>query len=310
MITRFDIEEAAARIAPHIRETPVRALPACAAGLDHPVQLKLELEQRSGSFKARGAFNSLLSADVPPAGVAASSGGNHGAAISCAAQTLGHQARIFVPEAFVNRVKIARIRSYYADVVTVPGPFSAALAAQNEYAAKNGAITVHPYDQPSTLAGQGTLGRELEAQDAGLDVLLVAVGGGGLIGGIAAWYQDRIRIIAVETEGTATLASALSGGNAGGYAASGIAIGSLGAPDIGTLPFSILKDRLAGNVTVTDVDVIKAQRRLWDATGLVAEPGGVVALAALTSGRWRPQDGQRVGVVICGSNAAPDWFRD
>ena len=136
------------------------------------------------------------------------------------------------------------------------------------------------------------------------------MGGGGLIGGITAWYEDRIRIIAVETEGTATLASALSGGNAGGYAASGIALGSLGAPDIGTLSFAILKDCLAGNVLVSDADGIDAQKRVWDATGLVAEPGGVAALAALTSGRWRAQAGERVGVVLCGSNAAPDWFRD
>ena len=211
MIGPTDIADAHTRIKPHVRRTPVLELEAGALGLGHPLVLKLEQLQVTGSFKARGAFNALLARPVPSVGVAAASGGNHGAAVAFAARAMGHPARVFVPD-WADPVKAERIRGFGAEVVAVPGSFEKTLAALEAFVAETGALAVHPFDQPETLAGQGTLGREIEEQCPGLDTLLVSVGGGGLIGGIAAWYDRRIRIVAVETRGTATLAAALAAG--------------------------------------------------------------------------------------------------
>lgn len=305
MINPPDIAAAHERIKAQVRRTPVLALEA--GGLGHPLILKLEQLQVTGSFKARGAFNSLLAREVPAAGVAAASGGNHGAAVAFAARTLGHPARIFVPD-WTDPVKVARIRGFGAEVVAVPGSFDRTLAALDAFVAETGALAVHPFDQPETLAGQGTLGCEIEAQCPGLDTLLVSVGGGGLIGGITAWYAGRIRIVAVETEGTATLATALARGPEAAIVPEGLAASALGATRIGALPYAILSPRVADALLVTDAEIREAQRRLWDATRILAEPGGVTALAALVSGRYRVASGERVGVLICGGNAAPDWF--
>jgi threonine dehydratase len=307
MINPPDIAAAHERIKAQVRRTPVLALEAGALGLGHPLVLKLEQLQVTGSFKARGAFNSLLAREVPSAGVAAASGGNHGAAVAFAARSLGHPACIFVPD-WTDPVKVARIRGLDAEVVAVPGSFDRTLAALDAFVAETGALAVHPFDQPETLAGQGTLGCEIEAQCPGLDTLLVSVGGGGLIGGITAWYAGRIRIVAVETEGTATLATALAKGPEAAIVPEGLAASALGATRIGALPYAILARRIADALLVTDAEIREAQRRLWDATRILAEPGGVTALAAVVSGRYRVASGERVGVLICGGNAAPDWF--
>ena len=307
MIGPTDIADAHTRIKPHVRRTPVLELEAGALGLGHPLVLKLEQLQVTGSFKARGAFNALLARPVPSVGVAAASGGNHGAAVAFAARALGHPARIFVPD-WADPVKAERIRGFGAEVVAVPGSFEKTLAALEAFVAETGALAVHPFDQPETLAGQGTLGREIEEQCPGLDTLLVSVGGGGLIGGIAAWYDRRIRIVAVETRCTATLAAALATGPDAVIAPEGLAAGSLGAPRIGALPYAILAERVAAALVVSDAELVDAQRRLWEAARIFAEPGGVTALAALTSGRYRAAPGERVGVLVCGGNADPGWF--
>lgn len=307
MITPADIEVAHARIANHVRRTPMLSLEAAALGIDAPVGLKLEHLQHTGSFKIRGAFNALMQADVPPAGVAAASGGNHGAAVAHVARALGHPARIFLPT-LASDVKIRRIRDLGAEVEVVGDVFTETLAALDRWKEASGAITVHPYDQAETLAGQGTLGREIEQQAPDLDTLLISVGGGGLIAGIAAWYGDRIRIVAVESESTATLATALRDGPDVAIAPGGIAASALGAATIGAMPYAILRDRVRDAVLVSDEDIVEAQRRLWDAARLIGEPGGVTALAALTSGAYKPSEGERVGVLICGGNAEPDWF--
>lgn len=307
MIARSDIESAYERVQSYLRRTPVLKVEGEALGISSPIVLKLEQLQHTGSFKPRGAFNALLAKDIPPAGVVAASGGNHGAAIAYAAGVLGVPARIFVPE-FAGQVKIERIRGFGAEVVVTGGRFAETFQASRDYEAQSGAVLVHPFDEFETVAGQGTLGLEIEQQMPELDVLLVSVGGGGLIGGIAAWYGNRIKIVAVESEGTATLATALANGPDAEITPSGIAASALGAPRIGAIAYEIMRDRVEQAILVSDLDIVDAQRRLWSAARLVGEPGGVTALAALTSGAYRPAAGERVAVLICGGNADPGWF--
>lgn len=309
MITSDDITAAAARIAPYIRRTPVLTVEAGALA-DVAVTLKLEQTQVTGSFKVRGAFNNLLTRDVPTAGVVAASGGNHGAAVAYAATKLGVPSTIFLPEVLATEVKRRRMEGFGAEVIVAPGTVGDAMKAYAAHGRETGKIALHPYDTAPTLTGQGTLGLEIEAQAPDLDTLLVSVGGGGLIGGIAAWYAGRIKVIAVETEGTATLDHALKHGPGGDLAVSGIARSGLGAPDIGVLPLEIAKAHVARNIVVSDAEVFAAQARLWETTRLVGEPGATVALAALTSGAYRPQAEERVGVLVCGGNADPHWFLD
>lgn len=309
MIGRGDILEALARVREFVRLTPVLELEPGALGVDVPVTLKLEHTQLTGSFKVRGAFNTLLSAQpLPEAGVVAASGGNHGAAVAFAAMALGSRATVFVPEAIADPVKIARIESFGAEVRLMGGSVAEVIAAHAEHAARTGALAVHPYDGAATLAGQGTVAAELEGQAPDLDTLLVSVGGGGLIGGIAAWYGERVNVVAVETEGTATYARARAGAPGGDFRPGGIAASALGAPAIGALAWDILSVQDRPSVVVSDADVIAAQRLMWDVARLVGEPGAAVALAALTSGAYVPRAGERCGVVICGGNADPGWF--
>ncbi len=307
MITATDIKTAHDRIRAYVRTTPVVEIDGPALGLGHPVSLKLEHMQHTGSFKPRGAFNALLSGSLPDAGVVAASGGNHGAAIAYAAGVLGVPAKIFLPE-FTVPVKVDRIRGYGATVEIVGTEFTQTLAAVQDYANNTGAITVHAYDQSETVAGQGSLGVEIEQQLPDLDVLLISVGGGGLIGGITAWFDGRVRIVAVESEGTATLATALQNGPDAEITATGIAASALGAPTIGAICYDLAKRLVHQSVTVSDAAIVEAQRRLWAAARIVAEPGGVTALAALTAGAYQPDPGEKVGVLICGANAEPDWF--
>lgn len=303
MITRSEITSAADRIAPHIRQTPVLDV-ADGLGIDHAVTLKLELFQHTGTFKARGAFNSLLAGDLPAAGIVAASGGNHGAAVAYAAAKLGIPARIYVPE-IAGETKIGLIRTTGADPHVVPGAYADAAAAASDYQAETGAATIHAYDAPNTLAGQGTLGRELEAQAPNIDHLLIAVGGGGLIGGVAAWFDGRIKIVAVEPERAPTLNRALRDGPDTPVDVGGIAANSLGARQIGRLCYDTARSQGIESVLVPDEAISDAQSRLWHGVRIAAEPGGAAALAALTSGCWTPPPGARVGVIVCGGNLDP-----
>ncbi len=296
---RDDIESAYARIAPHIRRTPLME----ADG----VSLKLEGLQHTGSFKPRGAFNNLLSRSVPAAGVAAASGGNHGAAVAYAAQKLGLPAKVFVPD-IAAPVKIEKIRSYGADIHVEGRTYFDALALCDAYVAESGALAVHAYDSPQTVAGQGTVGLEWERDLAALglprlDVALVAVGGGGLISGVAAWFAGRTRVIGVEPSGSRALHAALEAGRPVDVEVKSLAADSLGARRVGALNFDICREAVERVVLVDDDAIRAAQRKLWRDFNLVAEPGGAAAYAALLSGGCRPAQGERVGVLICGANA-------
>lgn len=304
MVSRADIEAAHQRIAPYIRETPVIALEPGALGVPTPLLLKLESLQHTGSFKPRGAFNRLLTSDVPASGVIAASGGNHGIAVAYAARQLGIPAEIFVPTISAP-VKIDRIRAYGAQVTVTGEAYAEAFAASQKRSQETGALVVHAYDQPEVLAGQGTLGREWESQVAQIDTLLIAVGGGGLIGGIAAWFADRVTIIGVEPKGSSAFASALRAGEPVDVSVRSIAADSLGARQVGTLMFALIRPYRVNCLLVSDAAIQDAQRRLWQELRIVAEPGGATALAALTSGVYQPAPGERIGVLICGGNTAP-----
>ena len=306
MIGRAAIAAAAARITPHLRRTPVLALEAGALGPDLPVMLKLEQLQHTGSFKVRGALNTMLAAGgLPEAGVVAASGGNHGAAVAWAAARLGVTATIFVPRILADEVKLARMRGFGAQIRLADGTVGEVMEQFAAHAEATGALPVHPFDGPATLAGQGTLGAEIEEDAPDLDALLVSVGGGGLIGGIAAWYEGRTRVIAVESEGTASYAASLSAGGPAEITPRGIAASALGAPRLGPMAAEILRARDVESVVVSDDDITRAARRLWEATRLVVEPGAATALAAFTTGTVAAG---RIGVLLCGGNAAPDWF--
>jgi threonine dehydratase len=296
-----DIETAARRIRGHVRETPVLDVAAGTFGVGVPLALKLELLQHTGSFKPRGAFNNLLARPVPPAGVAAASGGNHGIAVAYAASRLGARARIFVPK-LASPVKVAGIRGYGAEVTVEGARYVEALALAEAYQRESGALPVHAYDSVETVAGQGTLGREWEEQRPRLDTLLVAVGGGGLIAGIAAWYQGRVRVVSVEPERSRALHAALEGGRPLEVPVGGIAADSLGASKLGAIPFTVISPYVAPAVLVTDEAIEEAQRRLWRETRIAAEPGGATALAALVSRVYQPSPEERVGVLVCGGN--------
>jgi len=310
MITMTQIAATYALIKPHVRRTPILDVSGADFGLEpFPITLKLELFQHSGSFKARGAFANVLGRQVPRVGVAAASGGNHGAAVAYAAMKVGVPARIFVP-AISSPAKIDRIREYGADLVVGGERYADALAASEAWVARSGALPVHAFDQVETLLGQGTIGLELEEQGAALDTLLVAVGGGGLIGGIAAWYAGGINIVGVEPEASPTLYRALTAGRPVDAEAGGLAADSLAPRRVGELMFPIAQRYVSRVVLVTDEAIRHAQEALWKVVRVVAEPGGAAALAALLSGRYRPEPEERVGVLVSGGNTtAVDFSR-
>lgn len=301
MINRDDIARAHALIEPYVRKTPVLDLGADAQ-LPAIVTAKLELTQHTGSFKARGAFNNLLSRTVPKAGVVAASGGNHGAAVAYAARALGYSAKIFVPE-ISSPVKIERVRSYGADIVVGGATYSEALEASVRWATENGALPLHAYDTAETVAGQGTMARELAGQTPDYDTILIAVGGGGFIGGAAAWIRDTARIVAVEPFKAPTLNQALKAGAPVDVKIGGIAADSLGASRIGEIAFGLAQKFVNETVLVSDADIRNTQHYLWTAARIVAEPGGATAMAAILSGAYVPDLGERVVVAVCGGNA-------
>ena len=295
-------------IRPHIRRTPVLRVDMADFGLPpRPIDFKLEFLQHSGSFKARGAFANLTTRPIPGVGVVAASGGNHGAAVAYAAMRLGVAASIFVPEV-TSPAKVERIRGYGARLVITGERYADALAASEEFAAVEGALQIHAYDQPETLLGQGTVGLEIAADLPDIDTVLVAVGGGGLIGGVAAWFAGRVRIVAVEPEEAPTLFAALAAGRPVDAKAGGIAADSLAPRRVGELMFPIAKAYVERSVLVADDDIRAAQRALWDKIRVVAEPGGAAAFAALLSGKYLPAPGERVAALLCGANTTAVRF--
>jgi threonine dehydratase len=308
IVTRAAIAGTYETIKPHVRRTPVLSADGADLGLDGvPLLLKLELMQHAGSFKTRGAFANLLTREVPAAGVAAASGGNHGAAVAYTAMRLGHKARIFVP-AISSPAKIARIRSYGADLEVGGATYAEALAACERWTADSGALSVHAFDQAETMLGQGSVGLEFETQAPDLDTLLVAVGGGGLIAGIAAWYAGRISVVGVEPRLAPTLTMALAAGEPVDAPAGGIAGDSLAPRRVGTRVLPIVQRHVAQCVLVEDEAIAAAQQALWDKVRIVAEPGAAAPLAALISGAYRPAKGERVGVLVSGANTTAVSF--
>jgi threonine dehydratase len=302
MISAAGIRITYEAIKPHLRRTPVIEVDAAEFGITAAaLTFKLESLQHAGSFKTRGAFTHLLTRDLPEAGVVAASGGNHGAAVAYAAMKRKVPARIFVPSV-ASAVKIQQIRDYGADLVIAGERYADALAASELWTAQSGAMPIHSYDQLETLLGQGTVGLELEEQVRDLTTLLVAVGGGGLIAGIAAWYARRISVIGVEPERAPTLTRALEAGRPVEAEAGGIAADSLAPHRVGELVFPIARDHVRRTVLVSDDAIREAQRSLWKNLRVVSEPGGAAALAALISRRYVPGAGERVGVLICGGN--------
>jgi threonine dehydratase len=336
--SRSDVEAAAQRLAPWVRETPIAEVDPADLGLTGrrgPLVLKLEMLQHSGSFKGRGAHNQLLG-DLPPAGVVAASGGNYGVAVAYAAHRLGVRAAVFVPDTTAP-AKLDRLRSLGASIEVVPGYYDEALAASHDHAASTGARFLHAFDQPEMLEGAGTLAAELERQVAsaaaaragvggtgvgdagaqvagtdvgaatgvGVDRVIVAVGGGGLIGGMACWYRGAVHVTGVETRGCRALDAAWRAGEPVDTEVSGLAADALGARRVGGLGFAAARRWTDGVVVIDDADVVDAQRRLWQTLRLATEPAGAAALAALTTGALPSDPHERVAVVLCGANVDP-----
>ena len=306
MISRKEIELAASRIEPYVRQTPTMTLRASAlAGLPGILSFKLENLQVTGSFKPRGAFNRVLSEkSLPSAGLVAASGGNHGVAVAHVAKTLGLTCEIFLPS-IAPKIKRDQMHALGARVTIEGEVFAEALRAAEERVQQTGALAIHAFDHPSVICGQGTLAREFEVQAPDLDTVLVAVGGGGFIGGIATWYDRRVRVIGVEAVGSPSLARALESGRPVDIATGGLAADSLGCRRIGELGFAIAQSLHIPSLVVNEDAIRAAQRMLWRDMRTIAEPGGAVALAALVQGLYVPTANERIGVVICGGNADP-----
>ncbi|SHL50425.1 threonine dehydratase [Roseovarius marisflavi] len=305
MTRRDEISKAVMRIRPHVRRTPVGEINGF--GLAYPIEMKLEQMQHSGSFKARGAFNTLLSAEVPKAGLVAASGGNHGAAVAYGAARLGHRARIYVPD-IAGPAKIGLIREQGADLVVVPGAYGEAAERAALYQAETGAMQVHPYDAETTVIGQATVMAEWEEQGLVADTVLIAVGGGGLIAGALAWLGKGRKVVAVEPDTSCALHAALTAGAPVDVEVSGVAANALGARRIGQICFDLARAEGIESVLVSDAAITEAQVALWREMRQLVEPAGATALAALMSGAYRPAPGERVAVLVCGGNIAPDPF--
>jgi threonine dehydratase len=306
MIGPAEVEAARGRIAGRVRRTPVLTLPEGAfAGLPGALAFKLENLQVTGSFKPRGVFSRVLSEpSLPRAGLVAASGGNHGAAVAYAARALNLPCEVFLPS-IAPAIKREQLRALGAKVTVVGEVFAEALEAAEARAEKTGALSVHAFDHPAVVAGQGTLAAELEEQAPDLDTVLVAVGGGGFIGGIAAWYAGRVRVVAVEPEGSPSLARARETGRPVDVVTGGLAADSLGCRRVGEIGFALAQRFVERALVVPEDAVRRAQRLLWDELRTVAEPGGAVALAALVDGSYAPAPGERVGVIVCGGNTDP-----
>jgi len=305
-VAQSDIRAAHAVIAPYVRRTPLIEAASPIEGAP-PISLKLEFLQHAGSFKPRGAFHNLLTRAAPPIGCATASGGNHGAAVAYAAARLGIKARIFVPE-IAAPAKIAKIKAYGAEVVVKGAAYADAQALCDAYVADSGALAIHPYATAATIAGQGTVGLEWQEDLARLDLppidaALVAVGGGGLVAGVAAWFDRRVKVVGVEPEGSRALDAALAAGKPVDVPVQSVAADSLGARSVGAINLAIARRAVDHVALVSDDAIRAAQLALWRDFSIVAEPGGAAAFSALASGAYRPAPGERVGVVVCGANA-------
>jgi threonine dehydratase len=305
-VTPSAIRSAHAHIRDHIRRTPILDTASSIDG-GPPLSLKFECLQATGSFKARGAFHNLLTRPASAAGCATASGGNHGAAVAFAARKLGIRARVFVPE-IATPAKIAKIKAYGAEAVIGGASYAVAQERCDAYVAESGALLIHPYDAVETVAGQGTVALEWEEEleRAGLeklDTVLVAVGGGGLIAGVAAWFRGRVKVVGVEPEGSRALYAALEADRPVDVTVNSLAADSLGAKRVGELDFDIAKSFVSGVMLVKDTAITEAQRSLWVEFSIIAEPGGAAAFAAIMSGAYQPERNERVGVLVCGSNA-------
>lgn len=300
-VTRADIEAASSRMAGHVRVTPVIDLEPGVFGFSGRLNLKLEFLQHAGSFKPRGAFNNLLSRAIPAAGVAAASGGNHGAAVAYAAGQLGHKAKIFVPE-ISSPAKVAAIRRFGAEVLVGGARYNDALVACDAYCAASGALSIHAYDSRETIAGQGMVALEWIAQVPGLDTVLIAVGGGGLIAGAATVFQGKVKVVGVEPEGSCALHASLHAGRPVDVDVQSVAADSLGARNTGQLVLDIARAHVDHVALVPDGAITLAQRLCWQALRMAVEPGGAAALAAVLCGAYRPEPTERVGVLMCGAN--------
>ena len=307
---RSDIAGAARRFATDprqfVRRTPLWKLPGAALGVDcREVWLKLEHLQVAGSFKARGMYNRLLANPIPPAGVIVASGGNAGIATAAAAKALGVRCQVFVPTV-CSPAKQARLRELGAELVVTGAVYAEALEACLAQQKQSGALLTHAYDQPEVVAGAGTLAREIEEDGGGLpDTLLVSVGGGGLIAGIAAWCEDRCRVVALEPELAPTLFRAREAGEPVDVAVSGVAADSLGAKRIGAIAWEVTQRHVRDALLLPDPAIREAQLLLWQEFKLAVEPAAALPLAALRTGAWRPAAEHRVGLVICGANVDP-----
>ena len=295
------VRDAAERIAGRIRRTPTLELGEIGGA---PVVAKLEFLQHTGSFKPRGAFNKLLSSEIPPAGVIAASGGNFGSAVAYAAREVDVPAEVFIPSTSPE-TKVARVRGYGAQVTIVEGYWAEAQAAAEERQVETGALLMHPFDQPEVIAGQGTIGLEIGEKVPDVDTVLMSCGGGGPLAGIAAWFDDRIRVVGVEPERCATMAAALAAGEPVVAEVGGIAADSLGAARVGDLTFPLVRDHVERMVRVSDDDIHQTQRALWNDLHVIVEPGGATAFAALRSGTYTPSPAERVCVVLSGANCDP-----
>lgn len=301
-IARGDVEAAYERIRRHLRRTPtidVDIADFAGAPVGASI-LKLEFLQHSGSFKARGAFANLLLREPPGAGVVAASGGNHGAAVAFAARRLGVPATIFVPSV-ASPAKLEQIRSYGADLRVGGDRYDDALRASIAHQRETGALSAHAFDQDETLMGQGSVALEF-AEQASPDTILVATGGGGLLGGMAAYLEGRIRLVAVEPETAPSLYNARAAGRPIDAPAGGVAADSLAPKRIGEKAYGLAERFVERAVLVSDQAIVDAQAALWKTLRVVVEPGGAAALAALLSGAYRPEAGERVGVLLCGAN--------
>lgn len=296
-----EIRAAEQRIAGRVRRTPTLELEPFGAA---SIVVKLEFLQHTNSFKPRGAFNKLLSSEVPPAGVIAASGGNFGSAVAYAARELGVTAEIFIPSTSPQS-KVDRARGYGADVTIVDGYWAEAQAAAELRQAETGALQMHPFDQPEVIAGQGTIGIELDEQVPDVDTVLVAIGGGGLIAGIAAWFQRRVRVVGVEPVACATMTAALAAGEPVVAEVGGVAADSLGSARVGNHTFEIVREQVDRVVLVEDDTIREMQRVYWNEYRLIVEPGGAATLAALMSSAYLASPGERIVVLASGANCEP-----
>ena len=300
------IRAAAARIAGDVRHTPLWRLPGAALGLPcAEVWLKLEQLQLGGSFKARGMFNRMRSLPVPAAGVVVASGGNAGIAVATAAQALGVRCEVFLPEVS-SAAKRAALAALGATVVVHGAAYADALAACLQRQQDSGALLMHAYDQPEVVAGAGTLGGEIEAEAGLPDRVLVSVGGGGLVAGIAAWFAGRTQVVALEPEQAPTLHAARAAGAPVDVAVSGVAADSLGARRIGDIAWAVDRaGHIASSLLLPDDAIRDAQRRIWRTLRLAVEPAAALPLAALWTGAVQTAAHERVVVVVCGANLDP-----